>query len=308
MPACGRRAFFLPSARKPQHSFMPRRKLVRDPCDCLDCRESFHTDSAVGSAVSRQQPPPKCLIIVALPSSSSSLKATAQPSKPSSWPHIDAATKSGCSGLLALRTGKKLIPQLLRDSKAPSQEGTFRLAAQPVPHSSCSCAEGLQSCSFPELALRNLCCSFKVGKLERFLLLRDSHSSSSPCGHCHRCCNTQRQKAISRETQQRLLGNMIRGTMKEHHTAHRKYVQQPRMPSNFISRALDSEFASNSDTLRAWASQNGFQASHSVNNMLSKADSATCASFIADRLGKNTLVHYTWLHLSCSDRRLIVCL
>ena len=81
---------------------MPRRRVQRDPCDCLDCREGFPAQSDVGTAIARQQPPPKCLVIYIQDAVDVSQLSETEPVR---VPGIDLVVDEGCSGLLALREG-----------------------------------------------------------------------------------------------------------------------------------------------------------------------------------------------------------
>lgn len=86
---------------------MPKRRITRPACECFDCREVFTGDNTNGTAISRQQPPPKCLIVLG----STCLQGTGEASLNEvalqlQYPHIEAAVKSGISGVLALRTGE----------------------------------------------------------------------------------------------------------------------------------------------------------------------------------------------------------
>lgn len=90
---------------------MPRRRVTRPECDCSDCRYVFPSDSLLGTSVSRQQPPPKCLIVCAPACLKTDGGSTSEASTELQYPHIVAAVRSGSSGLLALRTGERTIEQ-----------------------------------------------------------------------------------------------------------------------------------------------------------------------------------------------------
>lgn len=90
---------------------MPRRRLVKELCDCLKCRDQLPADSVAGTAVALQKPPPKCLILYV---------PNCYQSEPDSGcftipllrlQHIDSVVQHGCSGLLAIRTGDLLYLQ-----------------------------------------------------------------------------------------------------------------------------------------------------------------------------------------------------
>ncbi|KAI7846349.1 hypothetical protein COHA_000186 [Chlorella ohadii] len=103
---------------------MPRAKLRREPCDCLDCREpaAGSQPATASAAIARQQPPPKSLVVcltgaLTEPGASSLGEADV--------PHLDALVAAGWAGLLACRAGgPPLVQQLLglaREGEAPPQ-------------------------------------------------------------------------------------------------------------------------------------------------------------------------------------------
>ena len=89
---------------------MPRRRVQREQCDCLDCREGFPADTLLGTAVARQQPPPKCLVLYLR---SPNRNPNASDSAQSRTPCLDAVVDEGCSAILALREGWLPPPSLL---------------------------------------------------------------------------------------------------------------------------------------------------------------------------------------------------
>jgi hypothetical protein len=89
---------------------MPRAKLRREPCDCLDCREpaAAAASGSGASAIARQEPPPKSLVICLL----GALK-TADSLQEADVPHLDALVHGGWAGLLACRAGGLPLPAQL---------------------------------------------------------------------------------------------------------------------------------------------------------------------------------------------------
>ncbi len=87
---------------------MPRARLVREPCECLDCREPPGAASGA-AAIARQDPPPKSLILCLT-------EALLHPRaiEEADVPHLDALVHSGWAGLLACRAEGPALPlQLL---------------------------------------------------------------------------------------------------------------------------------------------------------------------------------------------------
>lgn len=90
---------------------MPRARQRIVQCDCFDCVEDQGgprpgTTSELSERVARQEPPPKCLLILgsgflqAAPNGA----ATAQTNlDAANIPHLDKAARDGCSGLLSVR-------------------------------------------------------------------------------------------------------------------------------------------------------------------------------------------------------------
>lgn len=75
---------------------MPRARPVREPCDCLDCAEpDTSPPTSLQAAIARQEPaPPKSLLIYL----HGALSAAAP--QPGAHPHVAAAVRDGCAGLL----------------------------------------------------------------------------------------------------------------------------------------------------------------------------------------------------------------
>lgn len=81
---------------------MPRIRVRRELCDCLDCNDdtSRQVDPALCSALARLEPPLKSFIIIldgaliANASGATSLQL-------SQLPHLDSLAREGCTGLLA---------------------------------------------------------------------------------------------------------------------------------------------------------------------------------------------------------------
>lgn len=91
---------------------MPRARLRREPCDCLDCREpaSGATPATASAAVARQEPPPKSLVLCLAGAPAPRGDDADGPE----LPHLDAAVAAGWAGLLACRAGGPPLPlQLL---------------------------------------------------------------------------------------------------------------------------------------------------------------------------------------------------
>lgn len=96
--------------RRLAHSyFMPRPRLQREPCDCLDCKgDGPPPATAAAAAAARQDPPPKSLVLC--------LTGVLQPGtslQEAELPHLDAAVRDGWAGLLACRIGSPPLPQQL---------------------------------------------------------------------------------------------------------------------------------------------------------------------------------------------------
>ena len=87
---------------------MPRKRVQRDPCDCLECRETFTADSSLGVAAAQQSPPPKCLVLSIDCTSNNSLRPLEALISNPSLPHIRGVVKDGCSSMLALRSSASL--------------------------------------------------------------------------------------------------------------------------------------------------------------------------------------------------------
>lgn len=95
---------------------MPRPRPRLDPCDCWDCEPrdpgagAAFPDPALAAA--RQDPPPKCLVVVAdgvLAGIDGHVPQGAAPA-----PHAAAVAARGATGLLALRSdGGTLLEQVL---------------------------------------------------------------------------------------------------------------------------------------------------------------------------------------------------
>lgn len=94
---------------------MPRPRPRLDPCDCWDCEPrdlgagASTPDPALAAA--RQEPPPKCLVVVAddvLTGADGSVPPEARPT-----PHAAAVAARGATGLLALRADGSLLDQVL---------------------------------------------------------------------------------------------------------------------------------------------------------------------------------------------------
>ena len=80
---------------------MPRAPVGREPCDCLDCVDRpYQPPASVQTAIARQEPPPKALLIY-LHSAVSAEQALQLGS--CDLPHVAALVRDGCSGLLAFR-------------------------------------------------------------------------------------------------------------------------------------------------------------------------------------------------------------
>ena len=83
---------------------MPRPKLHRIVCDCLDCTTEPNSVSEMSKAA-REEPPPKCLVIYTDHSRPLSQEETA--ATPTSGyenlPHLDDLAKAGSCGLIFYR-------------------------------------------------------------------------------------------------------------------------------------------------------------------------------------------------------------
>lgn len=87
---------------------MPRPRLRREPCDCLDCREPAGGAAPASAAIARQEPPPKSLVLC--------LSRALVPGalQEAHTPHLDALVGAGWAGLLACRADGPALPlQLL---------------------------------------------------------------------------------------------------------------------------------------------------------------------------------------------------
>ena len=84
---------------------MPRPKLHRAACDCLDCEQDVSKPalSAESSAAARQDPPPKCLLIHAEPAWPYDRDRTAEASTSgaAAAPYLDRLARQGCCGLVS---------------------------------------------------------------------------------------------------------------------------------------------------------------------------------------------------------------
>lgn len=83
---------------------MPRPRPRTDPCDCLDCADPVPSSSSSPLpphlASARQQPPPKCVLVLAdgvLTEEATGVGSLA--------PHADAVARRGCTGVLSLAEG-----------------------------------------------------------------------------------------------------------------------------------------------------------------------------------------------------------
>ena len=106
LPIIAVNRLWLPSTR---HSFaassMPRPKLHRVACDCLDCEQDMSKPalSAESSAAARQDPPPKCLLIHAEPAwpYDRDRTADASTSEAAATPYLHRLAQQGCCGLVS---------------------------------------------------------------------------------------------------------------------------------------------------------------------------------------------------------------
>ena len=114
---------------------MPRKRSLREPCDCLDCKDLLPVSTTLSSAIARQQPPPKCLVLYladCFHSRDSQPPATCSTAQ---LPHVDKIVDQGSSGLLAMREGQPLESSLcdrkpslqtrLLDSRHPASRVLF---------------------------------------------------------------------------------------------------------------------------------------------------------------------------------------
>lgn len=108
---------------------MPRARLRREPCDCLDCREPAGAAAlpSGSAAVARQDPPPKSLVVCL----TGALQPAATPQE-AGLPHLDALVAAGWAGLLACRAGGPPLPHqllgLAREGASPAQSLPDRCA------------------------------------------------------------------------------------------------------------------------------------------------------------------------------------
>lgn len=83
---------------------MPRPKLHRAICDCLDCT-TIPTSVSAGSLAARQEPPPKCLVIYTdhdCPLGEDETAATPL-FEYENVPHLDRLAKAGSCGVVSYR-------------------------------------------------------------------------------------------------------------------------------------------------------------------------------------------------------------
>ncbi|KAL0028467.1 hypothetical protein WJX77_008505 [Trebouxia sp. C0004] len=84
---------------------MPRPKLHRVACDCLDCEQDMSKPalSAESSAAARQDPPPKCLLVHAEPAwpYERDTSANASTSGAAVTPYLHRLAQQGCCGLVS---------------------------------------------------------------------------------------------------------------------------------------------------------------------------------------------------------------
>ena len=83
---------------------MPRPRPRPDPCDCFDCADPLPSPSSTTPlpphlASARQQPPPKCVLVLA------DGVLTEETVGGSVAPHTDAVARLGCTGVLSLAAG-----------------------------------------------------------------------------------------------------------------------------------------------------------------------------------------------------------
>lgn len=101
---------------------MPRKRIISEPCDCLDCRDLLPVSPTICSAIARQQPPPKCLIIYLSDCYESSKTLNPATCPTAQLPHMDKIVEQGCSGLLAVREGMLILGRQSAALDAPSLE------------------------------------------------------------------------------------------------------------------------------------------------------------------------------------------
>ena len=93
--------------RSPCRPSMPRKRLHRERCECLDCRPvippSVTTPESVAAA--RQDPPPKCLVIYTDSVQAEGENAVLCTTDDETLPYLHAVTKRGCCGLVSYRQG-----------------------------------------------------------------------------------------------------------------------------------------------------------------------------------------------------------
>ena len=117
---------------------MPRVRLRREPCDCLDCLEPRGAGStpaataatAAASAAARQEPPPKGLVLCLTGAQLSAACLTE-----ADVPHLDAVVAAGWAGLLACRAdGPPLPMQLLGLGASVGESGSDKPVEVSLPH------------------------------------------------------------------------------------------------------------------------------------------------------------------------------
>ncbi len=105
LPIIALNRLWLPSIRQSFWRKMPRPKLHRVACDCLDCEQDMSKPalSAESSAAARQDPPPKCLLIHAEPAwpSDRDRTADASTSEAAATPYLHRLAQQGCCGLVS---------------------------------------------------------------------------------------------------------------------------------------------------------------------------------------------------------------
>jgi hypothetical protein len=105
---------------------MPRPKLQRQPCDCMDCMDSSRNifEVACGSHIplARQEPPPKSLIVYLSGALAQDPQERGTTLDTATRPHLDAVVRDGWTGLLMFRTGPGALspPQQLLGSERNS--------------------------------------------------------------------------------------------------------------------------------------------------------------------------------------------
>ena len=93
---------------------MPRPKLHRAICDCLDCTVEPKVVSDL-SLAARQEPPPKCLVIYTNPAWPLGQDETASTPKSAleNGPHLESLAKAGSCGLIYYREAPQgILPGL----------------------------------------------------------------------------------------------------------------------------------------------------------------------------------------------------